>query len=150
MLKPVFLSLGIESFLWFTASSKNFLTKYSSHIYNEKWDDIVVDFKESFSKVSEDEKVMLKNNFTYSRDIAFNRIKQLHKEIQDLENELKAWFLNRWKLRLNKQLLSKLKHFRTEYNMLNNPFYKAVKYEGFDIVSMFPSYTFQAEYPAYV
>jgi hypothetical protein len=150
VLKPVFISLGVESFLMFVSSSKNFLAKYKKLLYDQSWDLIIKDFKDTFSKLTDEEKTKLMSNFTNQRDMMQNQLQELYDKIDVCDRELKSWINSKWKLRLNKQFLALLKHYRTEYNMINNPFYKAVKYEGFDVVTMFPQYTFQTLLPAYV
>jgi hypothetical protein len=136
--------------LLFVSSSKNFLAKYKYWLQSQRWNEIIADFKDVYNKIGDDEKSQLMSNFTNQRDMQHKQLKELHDKILTWEEELKAWLNSKWKLRLNKQLLALLKHYRTEFNMLNNPFYKAVKYEGFDIVTMFPKYVFQSSYPTYV
>jgi len=152
VLKPCFISLGIESFMYYITNSKTFSVKYKDDIDKRDWDAINSDFRARVAELSENPTFInqLRKNFDLQQQNSLTLLQGLYDKIQKIERDVKDWLNSKFPLKLNKEYLGLLKHYRSEYNMMNNPFYKAVKMEGFDLDNMFPTINSKHNLPSYV
>jgi hypothetical protein len=152
VLKPCFISLGIESFMYYITNSKTFSVKYKDDIDKRDWDAINLDFRARVAELSENPTFInqLRKNFDLQQQNSLTLLQGLYDKIQKIERDVKDWLNSKFPLKLNKEYLGLLKHYRSEYNMMNNPFYKAVKMEGFDLDNMFPTINSKHNLPSYV
>ena len=156
-LKPALIQKGPALLMYYINNNKRIMSYYKHMLQKEDIASLQKSIMEEYSLLEEEETSKLKEVFNQNYN---NLCTDLHHEtlyLEDVENFQRRLFHEIKSASVSCCLSTRVNGFvhvidsvgtqvkskREKVKMMRNPFYRVVKYEGFDLTMVFPSYDFK-------